>query len=159
MLEDVAGLSTATVGAAMFPLAVVSAAVTPVVTWSMRHWGAGRIVTIGAALSLASCGAAALLVTAPSLAIGVTSACILGLSNGVVSIAVSQRVFEASDPSQIGASAGLFQSVRYVGAIAAAGLLGLVFDETASVNGWAVAVLVAGLCCIYAWALAGRSSR
>ena len=67
----------------------------------------------------------------------------LGIPYCVVSIAMNQALYSAARPQDAGVAAGIFQTSRYVGAIVATTVLGLLFSAGTTSGSWLAAVAVA----------------
>lgn len=89
--------------------------------------------------------------TSVALLLGI--AVLLGVPNGVNNLSLQTSLYEAAPPARMGASAGLFQTFRYLGAIAATSVLGVILEQNLSTGGMhevgllmtAVAVVLFGL--------------
>jgi MFS family permease len=158
-LQDLGNVPPGTVGLVMVPMALLSALVTPVVIWSFARWGADRVALAGGALNLLACVACAAVLVDPGPALGVAAACGIGLANGVITLALGQRVFQAAPGGHLGSAMGLFQGLRYVGAILGSCVLGLAFDARASSAGWAASTAVAGVAGAAALVFVARGNR
>jgi predicted MFS family arabinose efflux permease len=62
-------------------------------------------------------------------------AIVLGVPNGLNNIGLQTGLYEASPPERTGSSGGLFQTFRYLGAILASSLLGVILDRDLSTRG------------------------
>ena len=67
----------------------------------------------------------------------------LGIPYCVVSISMNQALYASARPEDSGVAAGIFQTSRYVGAIVATTLLGLLFAGGTTAGSWLTAVAVA----------------
>jgi sugar phosphate permease len=67
----------------------------------------------------------------------------LGIPYCVVSIGMNQALYAAARPQDAGVAAGIFQTSRYVGAIVATTVLGLLFEAGTTPASWLAAVGVA----------------
>ncbi len=142
-LQTHGGYSAGVAGLLMFPLAAVTIVVTPLAARAIEAAGL-RPTLITGAIALVV-GAALLAVaaatTAPWAVLLLTAA--LGIPYCVVSIGMNQALFSAARPEDSGVAAGIFQTSRYVGAIVATTVLGLLFSGGTSAGSWLVAVGVA----------------
>ncbi|ANF33302.1 MFS transporter [Leifsonia xyli] len=142
-LQTHGGYSAGVAGLLMFPLAAVTIVVTPLAARSIGAVGlrptllagAGALV-VGAALL----GVAAV-TTAPWVVLVLTAA--LGVPYCVVSLSMNQALYSAARPEDSGVAAGIFQTSRYVGAIVATTVLGLLFSGGTTGSSWLTAVGVA----------------
>jgi MFS family permease len=57
---------------------------------------------------------------------------VLGIPNGFNNLGLQAALYEVAQPSQIGAAAGFLQTCRYIGAIVATAVIGIVFGNQAS---------------------------
>ncbi len=60
---------------------------------------------------------------------------LLGIPNGLNNLGLQTALYEAAPPERVGASAGLFQTFRYLGAISATSVLGVVLEQDLSTRG------------------------
>jgi len=142
-LQEHDGFSAGVTGLLMFPLAAVTIVITPLAARSIERFGLRPTLLTGAA---ALVGGAVLLALAaigpvPWLALVVTAA--LGIPYCIVSITMNQALYTAARPQDAGVAAGIFQTSRYVGAIIATTVLGLLFSGGMTGGSWLVAVGVA----------------
>ncbi|WP_460632344.1 MFS transporter [Leifsonia lichenia] len=142
-LQEHGGYSAGITGLLMFPLAAVTIVATPFAARAIERvgvrttllWGASALI-VGAALL--AVGAAT---TAPVVVLVLTA--VLGVPYCVVSIAMNQALYAAARPQDAGVAAGIFQTARYVGAIVATTMLGLLFTGGTTASTWLAAVGVA----------------
>ncbi|MGH1548996.1 MFS transporter [Leifsonia poae] len=142
-LQTHGGYTAGVAGLLMFPLAAVTIVVTPLAARSIGSAGlrptllagAGALV-VGAALL-----AVAAATTAPWVVLLLTAA--LGIPYCVVSLSMNQALYSAARPEDSGVAAGIFQTSRYVGAIVATTVLGLLFSGGTTSSSWLTAVCVA----------------
>lgn len=143
LLQEHGGYSAGIAGLLMFPLAAVTIVVTPLAARAIESvglrvtllWGAGGLV-VGAGLL-----AVAAATTAPWAVLLLTAA--LGIPYCVVSIAMNQALYSAARPEDSGVAAGIFQTARYVGAIIATTVLGLLFTAGTTPASWLTAASIA----------------
>jgi MFS family permease len=142
-LQEHGGYSAGITGLLMFPLAAVTIVATPFAARAIERvgvrttllWGASALI-VGA--GLLAVGAAT---TAPVVVLVLTA--VLGVPYCVVSIAMNQALYAAARPQDAGVAAGIFQTARYVGAIVATTMLGLLFTGGTTASTWLAAVSVA----------------
>jgi MFS family permease len=142
-LQEHGGYSAGITGLLMFPLAAVTIAVTPVAARAIESvWlrptllaGASALVVGAVLLGFAA------VTTTPWVMLALTAA--LGIPYCVVSIAMNQALYSAARPQDAGVAAGIFQTSRYVGAIVATTVLGLLFSAGTTSGSWLAAVAVA----------------
>lgn len=142
-LQTHAGYSAGIAGLLMFPLAAVTIVITPIAARAIESVGLRPTLITGAIALVA--GAALLAVgaatTAPWVVLLLTAA--LGIPYCVVSIGMNQALYSAARPEDRGVAAGIFQTSRYVGAIVATTVLGLLFSGGTTGGSWLAAVAVA----------------
>ncbi|WP_295122299.1 MFS transporter [uncultured Leifsonia sp.] len=142
-LQEHGGYSAGIAGLLMFPLAAVTIAVTPVAARAIESVGLRPTLLAGASALVVGAvllGFAAV-TTTPWVMLALTAA--LGIPYCVVSIAMNQALYSAARPQDAGVAAGIFQTSRYVGAIVATTVLGLLFSAGTTSGSWLAAVAVA----------------
>ena len=142
-LQEHGGYSAGVTGLLMFPLAAVTIAVTPLAARAIEGVGLRPTLLTGAAALIVGAvllGFAAA-TTAPWVVLLITAA--LGIPYCVVSIGMNQALYAAARPQDAGVAAGIFQTSRYVGAIVATTVLGLLFSAGTTPASWLAAVGVA----------------
>jgi len=142
-LQEHAGYDAGVTGLLMFPLAAVTIVATPLAARAIERVGLRPTMLTGAATLVAGAALLALAAasTVPWLVLVVTAA--LGIPYCVVSITMNQSLYAAARPEDAGVAAGIFQTSRYVGAIVATTILGLLFSGGVTAGSWLVAVCVA----------------
>ncbi len=134
-LEQARGFDASRVGLLLLPITGIGVASIPVAAYLIRRYGTRLPLVIGA-LGLFAGTASLLLAGNETGVIGVVMiAAVLGLPNGFNNMGMQAALYEAAPPQSTGAAAGLFQTFRYVGAILATSLIGLVFGRTVSSDG------------------------
>ena len=73
------------------------------------------------------------------------AAMLFGLPQGMFSTATETAIYLQAPPKDIGAAAGLQRAAQYIGAIAAAGVLGLLYGQHATDHGFHRVALLMGL--------------
>ncbi len=127
LLQEAGHYDAGLVGLLMFPLAAMSVLVTPVTVRLIEGFGV-RSVMIGGVLILlvASGGLGALTLSLwPPLVFGLTA--LMGVPYGVISTASNQGLYVSARPEERGVAAGIFQTCRYLGAITATVLIGVLY--------------------------------
>jgi MFS family permease len=139
-LQEYAGYPAGIAGLLMFPLAAVTVVVTPFAARSIERLGLRPTLLTGAVSLIVGAALLALAAvsTAPWLMLLITAA--LGIPYCVVSITMNQSLYAAARPEDAGVAAGIFQTSRYVGAIVATTILGLLFSGGMTGGSWLVAV-------------------
>jgi sugar phosphate permease len=67
----------------------------------------------------------------------------MGIPYCIVSIAMSQALYASVRPQDAGVAAGIFQTSRYVGAILATALLGMMFASGTTPPNWLLVITIA----------------
>nr|WP_281353697.1 MFS transporter [Phytoactinopolyspora mesophila] len=134
-LEHVRGFTPDVVGLLVLPITVLSILVVPITTRAIRRVGSARTLVVGTGLMLLATLAVQLLgdTTPVVLLVGITV--LLGIPNGVNHLSLQTRLYEAAPANRAGALAGLFQTFRYLGAITATSLLGVILERDLSTRG------------------------
>lgn len=126
-LEAARGLSTSATGVLVAPLAGIAIVATPVAARIVARAGVPPALIAGACAMVAG---TLLLLTlssdAPLWAI-VPVAVVLGVPIGFNNLGLQSALYAVSDPARTGAAAGIFQTCRFIGAVLATSLLGVVF--------------------------------
>ena len=142
-LQEHGGYPAGVAGLLMFPLAAVTIVITPLAARAIEGIGLRPTLITGAVALIV--GAALLgfaaLTPAPWVVLLLTAA--LGIPYCVVSIAMNQALYASARPQDAGVAAGIFQTSRYVGAIVATTVLGLLFSAGTTASSWLAAVAVA----------------
>ncbi|MET3164081.1 UNVERIFIED_ORG: MFS family permease [Arthrobacter sp. UYEF10] len=142
LLQEAGHYDAGLVGLLMFPLAAMSVLVTPVTVRLIEGFGV-RSVMIGGVLILlvASGGLGALTLSLwPPLVFGLTA--LMGVPYGVISTASNQGLYVSARPEERGVAAGIFQTCRYLGAITATVLIGVLYGPGVNQANWGLMVLV-----------------
>jgi MFS family permease len=126
----------------MFPLAAMSVLVTPVTVRLIERFGVRSVLIAGALILLvASAGLGALTLSLwPPLVFVLTA--LMGVPYGVVSTASNQGLYVSARPEERGEAAGIFQTCRYLGAITATVLIGVLYGPGVTQANWGLMVLV-----------------
>ncbi|KHK97471.1 major facilitator transporter [Microbacterium mangrovi] len=142
-LQEGAGYPASAAGLLMFPLAAVTIVVTPLAARAIERFGLRPTLVTGAITLVVGAALLALAAvdTAPWLVLVVTAA--LGIPYCVVSIAMNQALYAAARPEDAGVAAGIYQTSRYLGAIVATTILGLLFSTGQTPGNWLIVVGVA----------------
>lgn len=133
--EHVRGFDPAMVGLLVLPTTVLSLLVTPVTARAIRRRGSSGPRLLGLGLLVVAASALQLLGDDTSVALLLAIAVLLGVPNGVTNLSMQTSLYEAAPASRMGASAGLFQTFRYLGAIAATSVLGVILEQDLSTDG------------------------
>lgn len=134
-LENVRGFDPAMVGLLVLPTTVLSIVVTPITARAIRRHGPAGTRLLGLGLMVVAASALQLLGDDTQVALLLGIAVLLGVPNGVTNISLQTALYSAAPAGRMGASAGLFQTFRYLGAIAATSVLGVVLEQNLSTEG------------------------
>jgi MFS family permease len=154
-LEGARGDSPGIAGLLMAPLAGVAVVATPLAARMVTRSGVRAPLLVGACAMVAG---TLLLQTfgagSPAVAI-LAVTFVLGVPIGFNNLGLQSALYAAADPARTGAAAGLFQTCRFVGAVLATSLIGIVFADgvtsgglheiAAVLSGVSAAVLLASL--------------
>ena len=124
-LQEGQGLSPATSGLLLLPLAAATSAATYVAARLTNRWGSTLLLTVGSSLMLAALLLLLLLDVLPTVPVMVAGGGSLGVAYGFSVLALQVRLYEAAPVRQIGALGGLYQTFRYLGAILSTALVGV----------------------------------
>ena len=124
-LQDGQGLSPATSGLLLLPLAAATSVATYVAARLTNRWGSTLLLTVGSTLLLAALLSLLLLDILPTVPVMIAGGGSLGVAYGFSVLALQVRLYEAAPVRQIGASGGLYQTFRYLGAILSMALVGV----------------------------------
>lgn len=134
-LEQVRGFDPATVGLLVLPTTLLSMLVTPVTARAIRRHGSTGPRLLGLGLLVVAASALQLLGDDTSVVLLLGIAVLLGVPNGVTNLSLQTALYAAAPAGRMGASAGLFQTFRYLGAIAATSVLGVILEQNLSTGG------------------------
>lgn len=142
-LQERGNYSSGITGLLMFPLAAVTAVLTPTIAKAIDRRGLSWVLRLGAGLLVA--GAALLLLASVTLhpAVVVLMMAALGIPYCVVNLALTQALYASADSGQSGVASGAFQATRYLGAILATSVLGITLSSGDDSAHWAIAAGVA----------------
>ncbi|GAB3565776.1 MFS transporter [Spelaeicoccus albus] len=142
LLQEAGGYGAGVVGLLMLPLAAISVFLTPAAVRSINRRGVKPVLVAGViGLGVAS---ALLWLLAASFAVPLVLAltAFLGIPYCVVSIASSQGMYASSRPEDTGVAAGIFQTFRYIGAIGATVMIGILYAPGVNAASWSTIVPV-----------------
>jgi MFS family permease len=126
-LEAARGFSSGGAGLLVAPLAGVAVFSTPFAARLVARSGERPALLAGACAMVA--GTLLLLTFSPSTPLWaiVPTTIVLGIPIGFNNLGLQSALYRASDPARTGAAAGIFQTSRFIGAVLATSLLGIVF--------------------------------
>ncbi|ALV40662.1 MFS transporter [Pseudarthrobacter sulfonivorans] len=142
LLQEAGHYDAGLVGLLMFPLAAMSVLVTPVTVRLIERFGVRSVMIAGALILLVASGGLGALTLSlwPPLVFVLTA--LMGVPYGVVSTASNQGLYVSARPEERGVAAGIFQTCRYLGAITATVLIGVLYGPGVNQANWGLMVLV-----------------
>jgi MFS family permease len=146
LLQEHGGYSAGVTGLLMFPLAAVTIGLTPLGARWIERRGLRFTLVVGGIALIVGTGllAVAAATVNPVVVLLITAA--MGAPYCIVSIAMNQALYASARPKDRGVAAGIFQTSRYVGAIAATTVLGVVLTDGSGPDAsaeWIVVVTIA----------------
>lgn len=142
LLQEAGHYDAGLVGLLMFPLAAMSVLVTPVTVRLIERFGVRAVMIAGVLILLVASGGLGALTLSlwPPLVFGLTA--LMGVPYGVVSTASNLGLYVSARPEERGVAAGIFQTCRYLGAIMATVLIGVLYGPGVNQANWGLMVLV-----------------
>jgi nicotinamidase-related amidase/predicted MFS family arabinose efflux permease len=140
-LQSAAGFSSAAAGLVTLPMSVVAAGST-LMGVRTRGLRGPFAASIGAAL--AGCIGLGVIDSGTSIWIVAAVFMFFGVAMGTFSTATQAAVYVQAPAAEVGAAAGLQRTSQYIGAVAAAGSLGLIYGQRATDHGLHNLALVMG---------------
>lgn len=142
LLQQAGKYDAGVVGLLMLPLAAMSVFVTPVAVRFIERFGVRSVMIVGVVLLALASGALGILTLSfwPPLVLVLTA--LMGVPYGVVSTASNQGLYVSARPQDRGVAAGIFQTCRYLGAITATVLIGVLYGPGVNQANWGLMVLV-----------------
>ncbi|GAB2592426.1 MFS transporter [Microlunatus antarcticus] len=134
-LERVRGYSSDQAGLFILPVAGLGVLTVPVAARLVRTHGSRAALVLGSAVLLLATGAIQLLGDATPAVLIVVFGLLLGVPNGFNNLGLQTALYEAAPGGRTGAAGGLFQTSRYLGAIAATATIGVLLDRDLSSDG------------------------
>lgn len=131
-LEAARGYSASVTGVLVLPMGAVAA---------LCSWFAARRMRVRAPLLIGTAamvaGSVTLVFTGPGspVILLIVIGAVFGLPNGLNSVGNQTAMYLQAPAEQTGTAAGLFRTAQYIGAIASAGLIGLLYGERAGTGG------------------------
>jgi predicted MFS family arabinose efflux permease len=142
LLQEAGGYDPGVVGLLMLPLAAMSVVSTPFAVRAIERFRVRRVLIAGVVLLSAAAGAMWFLTGSLAVPLVLALTALLGVPYGVVSISSSQGMFVSTKPQERGVAAGIYQTSRYLGAITATVMIGLLYGSGVSQANWGLMVLV-----------------
>lgn len=134
-LEHVRGFTPDAVGLLVLPITVMGILVIPIATRGVRKHGSAPVLVTGFGLLLLATAGIQLFGDNTPVVLLALIAVLLGVPNGLNNLSLQTALYEAAPPERAGASAGLFQTFRYLGAISATSVLGVLLERDLSTDG------------------------
>jgi MFS family permease len=131
-MEDGRGLSASTAGLVLMPCFAVGVLVSTATGRNPRI--RGKLV-VGAIAQVVACVLLLFVGAASGIWLLVLIAVVLGVPQGLVSLANQNALYYQADPERMGASAGLLRTFGYLGAIVASAASGASFGQRADTSG------------------------
>ncbi|MEQ7005908.1 MFS transporter [Actinopolymorpha sp. B17G11] len=134
-LGSVRGFGADTVGLLVLPIAAMGVLMTPVAARLVRQRGSRATLVFGSLVLLLATVLVQVLSDATPIVVLVAVALLFGIPGGFNNLGLQSALYEASPGDRMGSSGGLFQTFRYLGAISATSVLGVVFEHDLSSAG------------------------
>ena len=145
-LEAARGYGSGAAGLLVMPLAGVAIVATPLAARIVARSGERPALLAGACAMVVGTLLLLTLGDATPLWAYVPVALVLGVPIGFNNLGLQSALYRASDPARTGAAAGIFQTCRFIGAVLATCLLGIVFADGVDTAGLhAMALALAGV--------------
>jgi MFS family permease len=148
LLQEAGGYDPGVVGLLMLPLATMSVVATPWAVRAMGRFGVRRVLIAGVVLLTAAAALMWLLTGTLVIPLVAVLTALMGVPYGTVSIATNQGMFVSTRPQERGVAAGIYQTCRYVGAIAATVMIGVFAAGGVDQESWARMVLAMLALCL-----------
>ncbi|HZC26810.1 MAG TPA: MFS transporter, partial [Actinopolymorphaceae bacterium] len=153
-LGSVRGFRSDAVGLLVLPIALMGVLMTPVAARTVRRRGSRATLVFGSAVLLLATVLVQLLTDSTPVAVLAGVALLFGVPGGFNNLGLQTALYEASPPDRMGSSGGLFQTFRYLGAISATSVLGVVLERDLSSHGLHIVGLVMSVMAMVVLALA-----
>ncbi|SFS97378.1 MFS transporter [Saccharopolyspora flava] len=131
-IEDGRGLSPAHTGLVQLPVFATAIAVS---TASSSRLSIRAKLLVGAATQVLACGVLLTLEPSSPIAVLVLLSVVLGVPQGLNSLALQNSVYHQSDSERVGSAAGLLRTFGYLGAIVASAAQGAFYGRSADTPG------------------------
>jgi MFS family permease len=161
-LQQARGLPPYEAGLLLLPVAGLGVLVAPPSAWWVARSGHRGVLIAGAVALLA--GSALLLMLDPATPVWAIAAAgtVFGAPSTMNTLGLQSALYETAPPEAMGAAGGLFQTCRYVGAMLAGMVIGLVFGRgttTAALHALAGLLIAVSVCLLAAALLRGPGAR
>ncbi|WP_258805039.1 MFS transporter [Pseudarthrobacter sp. NS4] len=147
LLQEAGGYDPGVVGLLMLPLATVSVVATPWAVRAMGRFGVRSVLLAGVVLLTAVAALMWLLTGSLAIPLVAVLTALMGIPYGTVAIASNQGMFVSTRPQERGVAAGIYQTCRYVGAIAATVMIGVFASTGVDQASWARMVIAMLILC------------
>lgn len=128
-LQSVRDFGSDLVGVMMLPVALVGVVTTPLAARLIARRGSAASLLLGStALLVASVLVQLLGGSTPILAF-MAIACLFGIPNGFNNLGLQTALYDSAPSERTGSAGGLFQTFRYLGAILATSVIGVIFER------------------------------
>ena len=131
-LEAGRGLSASQTGLILLPMFLVGVIVTTVSGRRPEVW---LKLVVGGSVLVAACAAVLFVGATSPIWVLVVLSLVLGIPQGLLSLANQNALYHQADPERIGASAGLLRTFTYLGALVASAANGAFFGTTVDTTG------------------------
>ena len=131
-LEAGRGLSASQTGLILLPMFLVGVIVTTVSGRRPEVW---LKLVVGGSVLVAACAAVLFVEATSPIWVLVVLSLVLGVPQGLLSLANQNALYHQADPERIGASAGLLRTFTYLGALVASAANGAFFGTTVDTTG------------------------
>ncbi len=161
-LEDYAKYSTAIVGLMLVPLAAFNAALVRPIERLIAARGAQMTMLIGAGALVLAAATLPLLALSTAVWLVLPMMAAIGIPYAFVLIALTQSLYTAAPREMVGQVAGLFQTARSLGCIAAAAVVGISMTGGTDPEDWlilAIAIAVFAVLLLVVMATTARVAR
>ncbi|UVJ40554.1 MFS transporter [Arthrobacter sp. CJ23] len=142
LLQEAGHYDAGLVGLLVLPLPAVSVLVTPLAARFIERFGVRSVMIAGALALAGASGALGLLTLSLWPPLVLVAAALMGVPYGAVSTASNQGLYVSARPEERGVAAGIFQTCRYLGAITATVLIGVLYGPGVNQANWGLMVLV-----------------
>ncbi|MGH3488417.1 MAG: MFS transporter [Actinopolymorphaceae bacterium] len=134
-LGSIRGFDADTVGLLVLPIAAMGVLMTPLAARVVEARGSRATLVFGSLVLLLATLLVQVLSDATPIVVIVAVALLFGIPGGFNNLGLQTALYEASPGHRMGSSGGLFQTFRYLGAISATSVLGVVFGHDLSSAG------------------------
>jgi MFS family permease len=142
LLQEAGHYDAGVVGLLMLPLAALSVVVTPLTVRFIERFGVRSVLIAGVGILTLAAGTLGVLTTTLWAPVVFVLTALMGVPYGVVSTASNQGLYVSARPEERGVAAGIFQTCRYLGAITATVLIGVLYGPGVNQANWGIMVLV-----------------